>query len=74
MSKKDVPFFAAWKPENLAKYAEEQYLQNLELREALEQVRNDLRDAMKLVRATSLTSIQEFAERVVDPNSLEIHR
>jgi len=47
---KDVPNFAAWQIDTLAKYALEQYLQNLELREALEQVRMDLKDAMKLLR------------------------
>lgn len=71
---KNLPNFAAWREDNLAKIAEDLYMQNLQLREANEQLRLDLKDAMKLVRATSLTSIQEFAERIVDPNSLEIHR
>lgn len=71
---KNLPNFAAWREDNLAKIAEDLYIQNLQLREANEQLRLDLKDAMKLVRATSLTSIQEFAERIVDPNSLEIHR
>lgn len=42
--------FRTWSQENLAKYAAEQYAQNVELREALEQVRLDLKDAMNLLR------------------------
>lgn len=49
-SMRDLPNFAAWREENLAKIAEDLYLQNLELREALEQLRLDLKDAMKLIR------------------------
>lgn len=48
--KRDTPNFAAWQIDTLAKYAEEQYLQNIELREALEQVRQDLKDAIQLLR------------------------
>ena len=44
------PDFATWRLETLAKYALEQYNQNMELREALEQVRLDLKDAMTLLR------------------------
>lgn len=43
---KDVPNFGAWQIDTLAKYALEQYLQNIQLREALEQARLDLKDAM----------------------------
>ena len=46
----DTPNFAAWSNENLAKYALEQYQQNIQLHEALEQVRLDLKDAMRLLR------------------------
>tara|TARA_R110000868_G_scaffold146931_11_gene368032 strand:- start:3064 stop:3231 length:168 start_codon:yes stop_codon:yes gene_type:complete len=46
----DIPNFAAWNQETLAKYAGEQYTQNVELRGALEQVRLDLKDAMKELR------------------------
>ncbi len=44
------PNFAAWQQDTLAKYALEQYRQNVELRQALEQVRLDLKDAMKELR------------------------
>jgi hypothetical protein len=47
---KDTPNFEAWQTDTLAKYAREQYLQNIELREALEQVRMDLKDAMHQLR------------------------
>jgi hypothetical protein len=47
------PDFATWSQSNLAKYAAEQYQQNIELREALEQVRLDLKDAMALLRRTN---------------------
>lgn len=50
MKDTDVPNFAAWQTDTLAKYALEQYLQNIELRTALEQVRLDLKDAMKELR------------------------
>lgn len=52
MNDRNVPNFAAWQIDTLAKYALEQYLQNIELRQALEQVRLDLKDAMKLLRET----------------------
>ena len=47
---KDAPNFAAWSIENLAKFSQEQYQQNLILREAIEQLRLDLKDAMKELR------------------------
>jgi hypothetical protein len=46
----DTPNFAAWNTDTLADYARDQYLQNIALREALEQVRLDLKDAMHLLR------------------------
>ncbi len=46
----DTPNFAAWHQDTLARYALEQYLQNIRLHEALEQVRLDLKDAMRLLR------------------------
>lgn len=53
MTERDTPNFQTWEHATLARYALEQYLQNIELREALEQVRLDLKDAMKLVRRLS---------------------
>ena len=47
---KDAPNFAVWQIDNLAKYALEQYLQNLDLHAALEQLRLDFKDAMKELR------------------------
>lgn len=46
----NTPNFAAWQIDTLAAYALEQYLQNLELREVLEQVRQDFKNAMHELR------------------------
>ena len=46
----DTPNFPAWNLDTLAKYALDQYPQNIELHQALEQVRLDLKDAMRLLR------------------------
>lgn len=47
---KNAPNFEAWNQALLAQYALDQYQQNILLREALEQARIDLRDAMNLLR------------------------
>ena len=52
---RDTPTFAAWNIDTLSKYATEQYQQNIELREALEQLRLDLKDAMRLLRQVNVT-------------------
>jgi hypothetical protein len=41
----DTPNFAAWSNENLAKYALDQYLQNIALMEANEALRLQIKDA-----------------------------
>ena len=46
----DQPNFAAWTNENLAKFAADAYKRLQEQQEALEQLRGDLKDAMKEVR------------------------
>ena len=46
----DLPNFAAWTNENLAKFATEAYLRLQAQQDALEQLRGDLRDAMKEMR------------------------
>ena len=50
----DLPNFAAWSNENLAKFAMEAYLRLQAQQDALEQLRGDLKDAMQLVRASTL--------------------
>ena len=50
----DLPNFAAWSNENLAKFALEAYLRLQVQQDAIEQLRGDLRDAMQLVRASTL--------------------
>jgi len=51
----NTPNFAAWSNENLAKFALEAYLRLQAQQDALEQLRSDLKDAMQLVRASTLT-------------------
>lgn len=51
MTTRDAPNFDTWEQGTLARYALEQYLQNLELREAIEQLRLDLKDAMRMLRS-----------------------
>lgn len=48
--KKDKPNFAAWSLTNLASFASDAYDRMQEQELALEQLRLDLKDAMKLVR------------------------
>jgi hypothetical protein len=45
-----MPNFASWERETLDKFAEEAYLRLQAQEEALEQLRGDLKDAMKLLR------------------------
>ena len=46
----DIPNFAAWSNENLAKFACDAYVRMQEQQEALEHYRIDLKDAMKVIR------------------------
>jgi hypothetical protein len=46
----NTPNFAAWTNENLAKFALEAYLRLQAQQDALEQLRGDLKDAMKEIR------------------------
>jgi hypothetical protein len=45
-----MPNFASWERETLDKFATEAYLRLQAQEEALEQLRGDLKDAMKLLR------------------------
>jgi hypothetical protein len=47
---KDAPNFAAWSLENLVKFSTDSYQRLIEQEQAIEQLRLDLRDAMKLAR------------------------
>ena len=51
----DLPNFAAWNHETLAKFALDSYLRMQAQQDAIEQLRGDLKDAMQLVRASTLT-------------------
>ena len=46
----DTPNFAAWQTDALTQYALEQYLENIKLHEANEQLRMDNRDLSKINR------------------------
>lgn len=46
----DIPNFSAWTNENLAKFALEAYVRLQAQQDAIEQLRGDLKDAMRLVR------------------------
>jgi hypothetical protein len=47
----DLPNFAAWSNENLAKFALEAYLRLQVQQDAMEQLRSDLKDAMEQIRS-----------------------
>jgi len=51
---KDLPNFAAWETKNLADFCTDAYIRMQEQQEAIEQLRGDLKDAMRLVRASTL--------------------
>jgi hypothetical protein len=46
----DIPNFAAWSNENLAKFSAEAYVRMQEQHEAIEQYQRDLKDAMAQLR------------------------
>ena len=50
MNEKPCPNFAAWSMENLVNFAKESHLRMYEQDQAIEQLRADLRDAMRLLR------------------------
>jgi hypothetical protein len=47
---KDLPNFAAWSNENLAKFAEDAYVRMQQQQEAIEALKNDLNFVMKELR------------------------
>jgi hypothetical protein len=47
---KNVPNFAAWNLDTLAKFAGDAYVRMQEQEMALEQAQRDLKDAMKIIR------------------------
>jgi hypothetical protein len=50
----DLPNFAAWERQTLDKFALDAYIRLQQQSEAIEQLRQDLRDAMKLLRSAAL--------------------
>ena len=49
----DLPNFPAWERATLDKFAADAYIRMQQQAEAIEQLRQDLRDAMKLLRSTT---------------------
>lgn len=47
---KDTPNFAAWRNENLAKFAEDSYKRMQDQQEAITQLQGDLKEAMMQIR------------------------
>ena len=52
----DLPNFAAWERTTLDKFALDAYIRLQQQQEALEQLRQDLRDAMALLRKRTCAS------------------
>ena len=50
----DLPNFPAWERQTLDRFATDAYIRMQQQAEAIEQLRQDLRDAMKLLRSTAL--------------------
>jgi hypothetical protein len=50
----DLPNFPAWERQTLDKFAADAYIRMQQQTEAIEQLRQDLRDAMKLLRSAAL--------------------
>jgi hypothetical protein len=50
----DLPNFPAWERQTLDKFAVDAYIRLQQQSEAIEQLRQDLRDAMKLLRSTAV--------------------
>lgn len=50
----DLPNFSAWERTTLDRFALDAYIRLQQQQEALEQLRQDLRDAMKLLRSAAL--------------------
>jgi hypothetical protein len=53
-SQKDLPEFKTWNFDTLAQFANDCYLALIQEKEANEQLRMDLKDAMKLARKINL--------------------
>ena len=51
----DLPNFAAWERQTLDRFALDAYLRLQAQQEALEQLRQDLRDAMNLLRTKTVS-------------------
>ena len=51
----DLPNFAAWERTTLDKFALDAYIRLQQQQEALEQLRQDLRDAMNLIRIKTVS-------------------
>ena len=62
MNDTQKPNFASWELSVLAKLTHDIWDDNIKLRDANEQLRLDLKDAMKLLRTTVLSSSRDLQE------------
>jgi hypothetical protein len=56
---KELPNFAAWDNKNLADFATEAYIRMQEQQEAMEQLRQNWKDAMEITRKLMLKDIND---------------
>jgi hypothetical protein len=56
---KELPNFAAWSNKNLADFAAEAYIRMQEQQDAMEQLRQNWRDAMEITRELMLKDIND---------------
>ena len=57
----DLPNFPAWERQTLDKFAADSYIRMQQQAEAIEQLRGDLRDAMKLLRTKTVSVLPDGA-------------
>jgi hypothetical protein len=58
---KELPNFAAWSNKNLADFAAEAYIRMQEQQDAMEQLRQNWKDAMEITRELMLKDINDRA-------------
>lgn len=56
---KELPNFAAWSNKNLADFAAEAYIRMQEQQDAMEQLRQNWKDAMEITRKLMLKDIND---------------
>jgi hypothetical protein len=59
MEPKDIPNFASWSNKNLADFCAEAYIRMKEQQEAMEQLRQNWKDAMAITRKLMLNEVKD---------------